>query len=100
MKSPTLCRSYKRHCRHCEEPSGGEPQASAFAAALREAFGFVDLTMPHRREMLERLSPVALASTSAATVAAALMDTLRQRRIILPSPALVERLVLAAMLLA
>jgi hypothetical protein len=95
--------------RFVAEQLGAEPEAMAATvfhlgrkplAALREAFGFADLTMPHRREMLERLSPVALATTSAATVAAALADALRQRRIILPPPALVERLVLAAMLLA
>ncbi len=65
--------------RFVAEQLGAEPEAmtaTAFhlgrkpLAALREAFGFVDLTMPHRREMLERLSPVALATTSAATIAA------------------------------
>jgi TnpA family transposase len=95
--------------RFVAEQLGAEPEAmttTAFhlgrkpLAALREAFGFVDLTMPHRREMLERLSPVALATTSAATVATALVDELRRRRIILPPPALVERVVLAAMLVA
>ncbi|MBV8614689.1 MAG: DUF4158 domain-containing protein, partial [Acetobacteraceae bacterium] len=67
--------------------------------ALREVFGFTDLT-PRRRLILEWLLPVSLATTNAYAVAAALMDELRRRRIVVPGPSTLERLVAAALVLA
>lgn len=69
----------------------------AHLAALREVFGFTDLTPARRREVARWLLPVALASTSAATVAAALLDETRRRRLIIPGPLAVEELVAAAL---
>ena len=66
---------------------------------LREAFGFTDLT-PRRRQILEWLLPVSLATTNAPTVATALLDELRRRRVIVPGPSIIERLVAAALVLA
>ena len=59
--------------------------------ALRTDFGFADFAPEHRREILAWLLPVALATTSAATIAATLMDELRRRRLIVPGPFLVDR---------
>ena len=67
---------------------------------LREAFGFRMFAPGHGRELLAWLLPVALATTSAPTVAEVLMDELRRRRIIAPGPSVVERLVAAALVLA
>jgi TnpA family transposase len=64
--------------------------------ALRTACGFTDLT-PRRRQILEWLLPVSLATTNPLTVATALLDELRQRRIIVPGPSIVERLVAATL---
>jgi hypothetical protein len=66
---------------------------------LRTTFGFTDLT-PRRRELLEWLLPVSLATTNPLTVAAALLDELRRRRIIVPGPSIVERLVAATLVTA
>ena len=68
--------------------------------ALREAFGFADLTPVRRREMLAWLLPVALATTNAFAIAQTLMDELRRRRIITPGPFVVEQLVAGATVLA
>jgi TnpA family transposase len=65
--------------------------------SLRADFGFVGFAPGHRREILAWLLPVALTTTSAATIAATLMDELRRRRLIVPGPSLVDRLVSAAM---
>jgi Domain of unknown function (DUF4158) len=65
--------------------------------ALRTDFGFADVTPRHRREILVWLLPVALATTSAATIAATLMDEVRRRRLIVPGPFIVDQLVSAAM---
>lgn len=54
---------------------------------LREAFGFHMFGPGHGRGLVAWLLPVALATTSASNVASALMDELRQRRIIAPAPA-------------
>jgi hypothetical protein len=59
---------------------------------LRGAFGFRMFAPGHGRDMLAWLLPVALATTNAITVAAALMDELRRRRIVAPGPSVVERL--------
>jgi|SRR5215472_1254777 len=48
------------------------------AEALRTDFGFADFTLQHRREILVWLMPIALATTSAATIAATLMDEVRR----------------------
>lgn len=44
--------------------------------------------------------PVALATTDIPAVATALMDELRRRRLIVPGPSVIERLVAAATVLA
>ncbi len=59
--------------------------------ALREVFGFSDLTPVRRREILAWLLPVALAATNAFAIAQTLMDELRRRRIITPGPFVVEQ---------
>src|SRR3712207_764761 len=66
---------------------------------LRKSFGFTDLTT-WRRQILEWLLPMALATTNAQTVATALLEELRRRRIIVPGPSTIERLVAAALVLA
>ncbi|MFC7544709.1 DUF4158 domain-containing protein [Siccirubricoccus deserti] len=50
--------------------------------ALRDAFGFRMFGPGHRQEIAAWLLPVALATTDAAAIAAALMDELRRRRIL------------------
>src|SRR4051794_16241414 len=65
--------------------------------ALREAFGFRMFARADGRGLLDWLLPVALATTSAQTVAAALMDELRRRRVVISGPSTVERLVAAAL---
>ncbi|MGA8761188.1 MAG: Tn3 family transposase [Stellaceae bacterium] len=64
--------------------------------ALRTDFGFADFAPQHHREILVWLLPIALATTSAATIAATLMDELRRRHLIVPGPFIVDRLVSAA----
>jgi len=63
--------------------------------ALRAQFGFGDLA-PVRQEILGWLLPVALTTTSAASIAEALCDELRRRRLIVPAPSVIEELVAAA----
>ena len=62
--------------------------------ALRTDFGFADFAPQHRREILVWLLPIALATTSATTLAATLMDELRRRRLIVPGAFIVDQLVL------
>jgi TnpA family transposase len=64
--------------------------------ALREAYGFGHLTPARRQEIGAWLLPVALAVTSPAVVAAALLDEMRRHRLIVPGPSVVEELVAAA----
>jgi hypothetical protein len=64
--------------------------------ALRAQFGFGDLA-PVRQEILGWLLPVALATTSAASIAEALCEELRRRRLIVPAPSVIEDLVAAAL---
>ena len=64
--------------------------------ALREAFGFRMFAPDDGRGLLDWL-PVALATTSAQTVAAVLMDELRRRRVVISGPSTVERLIAAAL---
>jgi len=68
--------------------------------ALREAFSFRMYAPGHGREMLAWLLPVALATTNALTIAAALMDELRRRRIVVSGPSVAERLVAAVLVVA
>ena len=90
---------------------GAEPEALASYAArfqtryeqldaLREAFGFTELGLPQRREILAWLLPVALATTGAPAIALALMEELRRRRVIAPGPFIIEHLVAATLVLA
>jgi TnpA family transposase len=67
---------------------------------LRRSFGLVAMERPQRRELLEWLLPVALATTRAPAIATALLDELRRRQIIAPGPSVIERMVAAAVLLA
>jgi TnpA family transposase len=66
---------------------------------VRTAFGFTNLT-PQRRQILEWLLPVSLATTNPLAVATALRDELRRRRIIVPGPSSIERLVGSALVAA
>ena len=68
--------------------------------ALREEFGFRMFGPGHGRAMLTWLLPVALATTSADAIAAALMDELRRCRIIAPGPSILERLIAAVLVVA
>ena len=97
--------------RFVTEQLGAEPAALAAYAkrlqtryqqldALREAFGFADFTPARRREALAWLVPVAIATTSAPSIAAALMDELRRHGLIAPGPSIIEQLVAAATVLA
>jgi hypothetical protein len=63
---------------------------------LRTALGFTDLT-PQRQQIHEWLLPVSLATTDPLTVTTALLGKLRRRRIIVPGPSIIERLVAAAL---
>jgi TnpA family transposase len=65
--------------------------------AIRAAYGFGHLTPARRREIGAWLLPVALATTSPVAVAAALLDEMRRRRLIVPGPSVIEELVAAAM---
>jgi TnpA family transposase len=69
-------------------------------AALRRSFGFAALERLPRRELVAWLLPVALATTKAPAIAAALMDELRRRQLIVPAPSVLELMVGTAMLLA
>jgi Domain of unknown function (DUF4158) len=97
--------------RFVAEQIGANPEALiAYAArfqtryeqveALRKAFGFAPLDRVHRRELLAWLVPVALATTNPLAVATTLMNELQRRRLIVPGPSVVERLVAAATVLA
>jgi TnpA family transposase len=68
--------------------------------ALREEFGFRMFGPGHGRDLLAWLLPVALATTNAPAIAAALMDELRRRRIVAPGPSVVERLIAAVLVVA
>jgi TnpA family transposase len=66
--------------------------------ALRDAFGFTPLGKPLRTTLQEWLLPVALTTTSGATLARVLLDECRRRRIIVPGISSVERMVAQALL--
>ena len=68
--------------------------------ALRSTFGFSEFTPVRRREILAWLLPVALATTNVTSIALALTDELRRRRLIVPGPFIIEQLVAAATALA
>lgn len=68
--------------------------------ALRDEFDFRMYAPGHGRELLAWLLPIASATTNASSVAAALMDELRRRRIIAPGPSVIERLVAAVLVVA
>src|SRR3954452_14142204 len=67
---------------------------------LRRLFGFTAPEWPQRRELLDWMLPVALATTRAAAIAAALMDEIRRRQFIAPGPSVIERMVATAVLMA
>ena len=67
---------------------------------LRDAFGFADLTPARRRDILEWLLPVALATTSAFGIAQTLMAELRRRCFIAPGSFVIEQLVAAVLVVA
>lgn len=66
--------------------------------ALRDAFGFTPLSRPPRKTLQEWLLPIALTTTSGATLARVLLDECRRRRIIVPGISSVERMVAKALL--
>ena len=68
------------------------------SSALQEKFGFRPFEGLARREIQKWLLPVALAMTSGANVAAALLEELRRRQVIVPGPTVIERLVAVALL--
>src|SRR3954451_13981821 len=63
---------------------------------LRRLFGYTTPERPQRRELLDWLLPVALATTRTPAIAAALMDEIRRRQFIAPGPSVIERMVAAA----
>lgn len=65
---------------------------------LRDAFGYQTFSPEIRREMTAWLLPVALATTDGVRVATAFLDELRRRRVLVPGPTIIERIVAAAML--
>lgn len=97
--------------RFVAEQLGVEPEALTGYAArfqtryeqaetLRKTFGFGPLDRPNRRELLAWLVPIALATTDVMAIATALMDEMRRRRLIVPGPSIIERLVAVATALA
>ena len=60
--------------------------------ALRQTYGFVDLTHPHRQELRGWLLGVALVTTDGVAVVAALAEEMRRRRIVIPGVTVLERL--------
>jgi hypothetical protein len=66
-------------------------------AILVQAFGFLYFGPGYRRDILTWQLPVALATTSAVSIAATLMDELRRRRLIVPGPFVIEQLAVASM---
>ena len=96
---------------HLADQLGADPDALAAYAArfqtryeqlddLRRLFGFTTLERPQRRELLDWLLPVALATTRTPAIAAALMDEIRRRQFIAPGPSVIERMVATAVLMA
>src|SRR5215210_7244628 len=67
---------------------------------LRRLFGFNTPERPQRRELLDWMLPVALATTRTPAIAAALMDEIRRRQFIAPGPSVIERMVATAVLMA
>jgi hypothetical protein len=59
---------------------------------LRRAYGFVDLTHPHRQALQDWLLGVALVTTDGVAVVAALAEEMRRRRIVIPGVTVLERL--------
>jgi hypothetical protein len=68
------------------------------SSALQEKFGFRPFEGLARREIQQWLLPVALATTGGANIAAALLEELRRRQVIVPGPTVIERLVAVALL--
>src|SRR3954462_1562948 len=67
---------------------------------LRRLFGYTTPERPQRRELLDWMLPVALATTRTPAIAAALMDEIRRRQFIAPGPSVIERMVASAVLMA
>ena len=96
---------------HLADQLGVDPDALAAYAArfqtryeqlddLRRLFGFTTLERPQRRELLDWLLPVALATTRTPAIAAALMGEMRRRQLIAPGPSVIERMAATAVLMA
>lgn len=62
------------------------------ALDLQSLYGFVSFNRAHVRAAIEFLQPIALHSDKGIVVANALMENLRQQRILLPSAPVIERL--------
>ncbi len=63
-------------------------------------YGFDHLTLARRQEIGAWLLSLALATTSPVAVAAALLDEMRRRRLIVPGPSVIKELVAAATIAA
>ena len=87
----------RRRRRHSPPTPRGSRPGYEQLDGLRTAVRLRRPARAHGREILAWLLPVALATTNALTVATALMDELRRRRIVAPGPSIVERLVAAAL---
>jgi TnpA family transposase len=70
----------------------------AHSSTLQEIFGYRPLEGLARREVQAWLLPVALTTTSGLALAEALTCELRRRRVIVPGPSVVERMIATAML--
>lgn len=65
---------------------------------LRDLFGFMPLSHPSRVELQRWLLPIAMTTTSGASLARLLMEEFRGRRIIVPGISHIERMVAQALL--
>jgi hypothetical protein len=109
VRAPLLIRRSSISANPDRSPTGSAPLTAASAGAalgqygaltLRKTFGFGPLDRPNLRELLAWLVPIALATTDVMAIATALMDEMRRRRLIVPGPSIVERLVAVTTALA
>lgn len=64
---------------------------------LRRAYGFQEMTQPHRAELLNWVRGMAIASPKARPLVFSLAEEMRRRRIIIPGVTVLERLVAQAL---